>query len=63
MAENPDDEITDERILASVLGQQLKLSLRVIASAQALAWHDLPPSERKQYMQAAEQALRKELAS
>lgn len=61
--ERPEDEVTDDRILSSLLSHRLKLSLKVIASAQALAWHDLPPSERKVYMKQAEEALMKEKVS
>ena len=60
---NEQDEIKDEQILASILEQQLKLSLKVIASAQAIAWNDLPANEKRTYMKQAEDALRKELAS
>ena len=60
---NDADEIKDEQILSSILEQQLKLSLKVIASAQAIAWHDLPANEKRTYMKQAEDALRKELAS
>ncbi len=61
--ERPEDEIADERVLSSMLAAQLKLSLKVIASAQAIAWNDLPANEKRSYMKQAESALRKELAS
>jgi len=59
--ENPNDEIKDEQVLASLFAHKLKLSLKVLASAQALAWNSLSHSEKRTYMQHAEQALRGEL--
>ena len=59
--ERPEDEIKDDQILASILAHRLKLSLRVIASAQSLAWADLPVNEKRAYMRHAEQALRGEI--
>lgn len=61
--ERPEDEITDERILSSVLSAQLKLSLKVIGSAQALAWADLPYNEKRAYLKQAEAALKNERVS
>lgn len=61
MNEHPEDEIKDEQVLASLFAHKLKLSLKVIASAQALAWSDLPHNEKRAYMRHAEQALRTEL--
>lgn len=58
---NTDDEIKDEQVLASLFAHKLKLSLKVIASAQALAWNDLPMNEKRAYLSHAEQALKQEL--
>lgn len=56
-------EAQEERELASLQAHRWKLSLEAVSRAQALAWHDLPMNERKQYMAQAEAALRRELAS
>lgn len=57
------EEAKDEQILASLLAHKLKLSMRVIASAQTLAWRDLPMNEKRAYMAYAEQALKAERAT
>lgn len=59
--ERPEDEVTDEKILSSILTHRLKLSLEAVARAQALAWYDLPMNEKRRYVQAAEAALKEEL--
>lgn len=64
VAQQPDDnETTDERVLSSLFAHKLRLSLRVIASAQALAWNDLPHNEKQSYMRQAEAAYRAEMKS
>ena len=47
----------DERIVSSILARRLKLSLKVIASAQALAWQATSHDQKRKFLAQAEQAV------
>lgn len=47
----------DSRILRALHVHRIRLRLRVLSSAQAIAWADLPPNEREAYIDRAAAAL------
>lgn len=54
------EDVTDTKIVQSILAHRLRLSLKATTHAMKAAWNDLPSNEKKRYQQMAEQAVMEE---
>ena len=61
--DSADFDVTDARVVESLLAAKFRLSLRAIEFAKSIAWRDLPLNEKQRYLAWAEEAVRQELKS